>query len=83
MTVDGDGSFRELSVSTINSREKLCQHCWNVRTQTVIQIRRDWFVRGALALAVLFAGVCAWAAWDAHADRSAAIENHHIHKEAR
>lgn len=66
MTVDGSGSFREMSVSTINSREKLCQHCWNVRTKTVIYIRRDWFTRGALAIATIAVILCTWVALDSH-----------------
>lgn len=72
MTVDGSGSFRELSVTSITSREKLCQECWNVRTKTEIYIRRDWFARGALVVVACAAVLCAWMAFDAHVARRAA-----------
>lgn len=69
-------AYRSFDVVTTNSREVECQACWNRTVQLHIEIRRDWLVRGALAVAVLCALVCAWVAWDARADRVSA-QNHH------
>ena len=81
VTVDGDAALKTLGVTTINERAVECQACWNRTVFLTLNVKRDWFTRGALIVVTLAALLSAWLAWDAHADLAEAKTNHQTHKD--